>query len=73
MPETREPAVPRTRSARRALVLGSGAIATALLLGALAVVLIGLGQFPAALLLVIALLLGWWGKRLLASEEPAIR
>lgn len=39
----------------------------------LAIVLLGLGQFPAALLLVIALLLGWWGKRRLASEEPAIR
>ena len=67
------PATPRTKDARRAVVLGSAAVAVALLFGALGVVLMGLGQFPAVTLLLIAPLLGWWGKRRLQAKESEIQ
>ena len=62
--EIRDPARPRTREAKRALLFGSGLIAAALLLGGAGVVLMGAGQFYAVVLLLIAPLMGYWGKRL---------
>lgn len=67
------PVSPRTRSAKRAVVLAFSAIGFALLLAALGVILMGAGQFYAVVLILLALALGWWGKHELQRKEPEIK
>lgn len=72
MTRTNEEA-PRARNAKRHTVAGAGGIVVALLIAGAASVLISAAQFYAVILLPLALVIGWWGRRQIASNAREIR
>jgi hypothetical protein len=73
MAEEIQPVRPRGAAARGSFASGAAACGAALLLGLVAVVLLGLGQLPAILLLGLALALAVWGAQKLKKAEPGVR